>query len=164
MHDASRARVVLLLLSVAFGAMSLPTCKGKKDESKREVEQAKALASQHYEEFKTQVGKLQTATSNLRARFKTLPEDLPGLQEIRSKLLSVEEVLGVEDARVRWLSGELNAAVATGKKEQLQKVSDTISVSIDHDANEVGKALLDLTHKLLPFEGIAAQRRAGPSK
>ena len=96
---------------------------------------------------------------DLRTRFKALPEDLPGLQTIHSDLFAVEEVLGVEGARAQWLSGELNAAVATKKREQVQKVSDAIRGAIE-GTKEIEKRILELTHQLAPFEHLAAERAA----
>jgi hypothetical protein len=153
MPGVSRLRIVLFSLSLAVAAISLPACKNK------EVEAAKASANQSYEELKAQVSTLQAAAAGLRARFNALPEDLPNLEPIHSKLFSVEEVLGVEGGRVQWLSGELNKAFAAGNKEPIQKLSDDIRRSMEGDKG-VGKTILELTHQLLPYESMAAQRRA----
>lgn len=143
----------------ALALISLPACRQKR----AELESAKASANQSHQDFKTRVGKLQAATSDLRARFNALPEDLPGLETIHSDLFAVEEVLGVEGARVRWLSGELNAAFNTGSKEQIQKASAAIRGAIEGN-KEIEKRIFELTHRLLPFERMAAQRRALTSK
>jgi outer membrane protein OmpA-like peptidoglycan-associated protein len=145
----AHSRVVLLSLFVAFGATSFPACKKKLDAGQE------AAARQSLEEIKVQLGKVQKATAEVRARFNVLPEDLPGLEPVRSKLLAVEEVLGVENGRVQWLSGELDAAVASGNQEQFQKVTDTIRGFVE-GSKGLGKPLVELTHELLPFERLAA--------
>jgi len=151
-------RLLCFSLCLALGAISLPACK-----QQQEVERAKASANQSYEDLKALVGRLQTATADLRARFNALPEDLPDLEPIRSRLLAVEEVLGVEGGRVQWLSGELNAAFRAGKKEPIQKLSQEIRVSVEGDKG-VGNTILALTHQLLPFERLAAQREASATQ
>jgi hypothetical protein len=84
-----------------------------------------------------------------------LPEDLPGLQTVRDDLHAVEEVLGVEDGRAKWLSGELDKAFASGRKEEIEAVRTAIPPGNDGIAQVVVK----VTHQLLPFERMAAQRR-----
>ena len=140
-------------LCVAFGAMSFSACK-KKGEGKQEVERGR----QSLEQIKAQVVQAQKATADLRTRFNALPEDLPGLETLRSKLLAVEEVMGVENGRVQWLSGELDAAAASGNQEQIQKVSTTINEVVE-GSKTYGKPVLELLHELLPFERTAAQIR-----
>jgi outer membrane protein OmpA-like peptidoglycan-associated protein len=151
---AARSPVVFISLCLALGAVSIPACK-KKGESHQQVERAR----QSLQHVKAQVAQAQKGTADVRARFNALPEDLPGLETFRSKLLAVEEVMGVENGRVQWLSGELDAAVASGQQEQIQKVSATISEVVE-GSKTYGKPVLDLLHELLPFERTAAQIRA----
>jgi outer membrane protein OmpA-like peptidoglycan-associated protein len=150
----NRRGIAFVSLGVAFGAMFSPACK-KKGEDTQQVERAR----QSLEQIRAQVAQAQKATADVRARFNALPEDLPGLDAVRSKLLAVEEVMGVENGRVQWLSGELNTASASGNQEQIQKVSTTISEVVE-GSKTYGKPVLDLLHELLPFERTAAQIRA----
>jgi hypothetical protein len=152
MMPGARLSVVLVWLSVAFAAISLPACK-KKDAGQQ------AAARRSLEEFKAQVARAQKATAEVRARFNALPEDLPGLEPVRSKLFAVEEVMGVESGRGQWLAGELDAALASGNEEQIKKVSDTIRDRVD-GSKTLGKPVVELAHELLPFERTAAQIRA----
>ena len=141
-------------LCVAFGAMFIPACK-KKGEGDQQVQKAR----QSLEQIKAAVTQAQKATADVRARFNALPEDLPGLETVRSKLFAVEEVMGVENGRVQWLTRELDAAVASGKDDQIKKVSATISEVVE-GSKTYGKPVLELLHELLPFERTAAQIRA----
>jgi outer membrane protein OmpA-like peptidoglycan-associated protein len=145
---------VFVSLCVAFAAMSVPACKKKGGDSQKVERSRQSLV-----QIKTQVVEAQKATAALRARFTALPEDLPGLETVRSKLFAVEEVMGVENGRVQWLSRELDAAVASGNEEQIQKVSATISEVLE-GSKTFGKPVVDLLHELLPFEHTAAQIRA----
>ena len=145
--------LLFLSLSLVVGAVSLSGCKQTK-----EIESAKASAKQSLGDFKAEVVRLQASASAVRARFKALPEDLPGIEETRSMLFSVEEVLGVEGARGEWLAGEVNTASKTGKKEQIQKISDEIRGAIRGNKG-LEKAILKVAGQLLPFERMAGERR-----
>jgi outer membrane protein OmpA-like peptidoglycan-associated protein/uncharacterized coiled-coil protein SlyX len=136
-------------LNFAFAAVSLAACKGKSDARQPEVEPAKAQARQSLEELKSLVADSQKALAGVQARLKALPEDMPDLGSIRSKVLAVEEVLGVDAARVKWLSGKLDAALASGNLEQLKEVGTAMRDSL---AANQGKALLELNHQLVRFE------------
>lgn len=149
----ARSRRVLLAMCVASGATFIPACK------KKDGGQEVAAARQALAEVEAEVAKVQKATADVRARFNALPEDLPGLEPVRSKLHAVEEVMGVENARVRWLAGELEGAAASGNEEQLKKVSETIRSSVE-GSRRLGKPALELGHELLPFERMVGGYRA----
>lgn len=150
---AARSPILLLRVCLVFAAISAPAC--KKDGGKQEAERAR----QSLEQFRAEVDKARKATADVRKQFNALPEDLPGIEPVRSKLQSVEEVMGVEGGRVEWLSGELNAAAASGDKQQVKKVSDTIASSLAV-SKELGKPAMELIHDLIPFERMAGPYRA----
>jgi hypothetical protein len=144
------ARVVLLSLSVAVVATSLAGCKNSKEQARQKAELTAALDA-----FKAQIAELQKQTAPLRVRFEALPEDLPGLETVRSDLFAVEEVLGTEDGRGKWLSGELEKAFASGKKEDIDAVRNAIPKGNDG----IAQRILKITHELIPFERLVAQSR-----
>ena len=160
MHSASRTRAGILSLAVALAGLALPACNAKKDATKEtgkvELEQAKTLAKQSWGDFKTRVARLQQDLSGVRARFEALPEDMPGHSEFRSKLFAVEEVLGVENGRVKWLSEKLDAASASGSKEQLKEISDLIR---DTMKGNLGMVVVELDHQVMRFERMVFRRR-----
>ena len=156
MRRASRSRVVFLSLLVALAATSLAACKRKLDEAKR------AELDKAFSEYKVDVEKLQKAAAGLHARLTALPEDLPGFPEVRLKLLTIEEALGVEGARVKWISGELGKAVGAGSREQAEKVAEEIrNATVGNEG--VAKVMVQMTHQLMPFERMAAAARGAPS-
>ena len=54
--------------------------------------------------------------------------EIPGGQEFRAKLLTTEEVMGVADARMKWLGGELEAAkTSPKKKEEIADLADQVT-------------------------------------
>lgn len=144
------SRVVLFLLSVAIVAPSLSGCKNRKEQARQKAELTAALDA-----FKAQIAELQKQAAPLRARFEALPQELPGLEPVRSDLFAIEEGLGVEDARGKWLSGELDKAFASGKKEEIEAVRSAIPKGNDGFA----KLMMKVTHELIPFERLVAQSR-----
>src|SRR6476646_7560854 len=94
-----RSQVMIFSLCVALATITTAGCKKKEDP-------ATVATKQALDEVKVQVAKLRKDAADLRARFNTLPETLPGLDTVRGKLSAVEEVLGTESARVEWLAGE----------------------------------------------------------
>ncbi|HEY4188193.1 MAG TPA: OmpA family protein [Polyangia bacterium] len=147
-------------MSLSAGAMSLSGCATKKESEAAQVDPATtAAANKSLEEIKTRIGKLREVMADLRTRVNALPGDMPGTEPVRSKLFSVDEVLGVEAARAQWLTGELNKAVAAGNPEQVAKVSEMIN-GADRGSNGFGKDILELTHQLMSFERRADQYRA----
>jgi hypothetical protein len=142
--------VISTLSTLAMSAMSLSSCRNKQEEARQKAELTKALA-----EFKAQMGALQKQASGLRARFDKLPEDLPGIETVRDDLHAVEEGLGVEDGRAKWLAGELDKAFASGKKQEIEAVGK----AIPRGDGGITEVIVRVAHKLPPLEGLAAQRR-----
>ena len=143
MSGPSSLRLVIFSLCLVAVAGSLG-CKKKEDP-------ATAATRHALEEVKGQVAKLRKEASELRARVNALPDDLPSLDAVRSKLSSVEEVLGTEAARVEWLSGELGAAIASGSKEKLAEISETIRGSVE-GSKRLAKPVMEVAQDLLPLE------------
>jgi outer membrane protein OmpA-like peptidoglycan-associated protein len=163
MRRLSQPKVVLFCSLVVAGASSLSACKTKTEPAQVDVAAAKAAANQTLGELRTQVEKVQKAVTNAHGRLKALPEDLQGLEPMRSQLLSVEEVQGVEEARVKWLSGEIETAATAGNREKLEKTLETARGAIA-GSKGVEKSVAELTEKLAPFEAKVAQIQAIAAK
>ena len=125
-------------------------CKNSKEQARQKAELTTEL-----DQFKAHVSQLQKEAAPLRARFDALPEDLPGLETVRSDLFTIEEVLGIEGGRGKWLSGELDKAFASGKKQEIEAVRNAIPKGDDG----IAKLMLKVTHELVPFERLVAQSR-----
>jgi hypothetical protein len=153
LRAGARSRFVAFSSSVALVALvalSLSGCRNRKQEARQRAELTAAL-----DQFKRQVGELQKQVAGVRARFDKLPEDLPGLQTVRDDVHMLEEVAGVENGRATWLSGELEKAFASGNKEEIEKVRSAIPPGNDG----IAQVVVRVTHQLVPFERVAAQRR-----
>jgi hypothetical protein len=143
----ARSRAAALLLAVVVASAG---CRDKKQEARQRAELTNAL-----QQFQAQVVDLQKQSSALRARFDKLPEDLPGLDSVRDDLHTLEEVVGVEDGRTKWLSAEMDRAFAAGNKEDIEKLRTAIPGS----TAGLGQVVVKVMHELLSLERLAAQRR-----
>jgi hypothetical protein len=156
MLDRAAARLSLglafiaTLATLATFVVSSSGCKNRKEEARQRTELTQAL-----DQYKAQIGELQKQASALRARFDKLPDDLPGLGAVRDELHALEEGLGVEDGRGKWLSGELDKAFGSGKQDQIEAVRKAIPRGADGFAQSAVK----ITHELVPYERLAGQRR-----
>ena len=161
MRRVSRSNVVILSLLVTSGAMSIPACAKKKVGSPQGDPQHVA-ASQSLQRVKADAQKLQAETAAIRKRLErldTTADDLPGLASFRSNLFATEEVLGGVGGTIEWLSRELEAAFASGDRQQVEKVTATIASSAD-EMKKFEKSVVGLSHDLIPFERSVAQFRA----
>ena len=131
-------------------ALSLSACRDRKEEARQKAEMTAAL-----DQFKAQTAELVKQASVLRGRFDKLPEDLPGIEKVRDELHALEEGLGVEDGRGKWLSGELDKAFASGKKEEIEEVRK----AMPKGDGGMGQMLVKVAHEMAPLEALASQRQ-----
>lgn len=142
--------VVTTVATFATAALSFSGCRNRKEEARQKAELTAAL-----DQFKAQNAELVRQASVLRARFDKLPEDLPGIEPVRENLHALEEGLGVEDGRGKWLSGELDKAFASGKKEEIEAVRKAMPRSDDG----MSQMLVKVAHEMAPLERLASQRQ-----
>ncbi|WP_437676910.1 OmpA family protein [Sorangium sp. So ce131] len=149
-----------MLIGLQLGAGSLVGCR-KDSPEKTEVAPSKDSVKQSYEGLKTQFSGLTTKFADMRKQIEALPPDLPGLGEVRGKLFTAEEVLGVTGAKLTWLSGRLDAALQAEKGDELQQVSKEIAETAD-EIRQIDRVSLEVSHQLLPLERTAALRPKAP--
>ena len=154
----SRSNVVILSLLVTSGAMSIQAC-AKRKVGSPQADPRYVAASQSLQRLKADAQKLQAETAAIHKRLDALTDDLPGLAAFRSNLFATEEVLGGVGGTSEWLSKELEAAFASGDRQQIDKVTATIASSAD-DMKKFDKSVVALSHDLIPFERSVAQFRA----
>ncbi|HEX2659270.1 MAG TPA: OmpA family protein [Polyangia bacterium] len=159
MRKLSLRKAALFSSWLAVGGPSLSACDHKAEPAKADVSASKAAATRSLSELSTQVEVVQKAVSDAHGRVKALPEDLRGLEPIRSQLLSIEEVQGVEEARVKWIAGEIETATAAGNHENLEKMAETAKGAVA-GSKGVEKSVAELADKLIPFELRVAQIQA----
>lgn len=161
MRRLFRSNAVILSLLATLGGMSIQACAKKKEGDPR-ADPKYVAANQSLERLKADAQKLQVETGSIRKRLEALDafaDDLAGLPAFRSSLFSTEEVLGGVGGTVDWLSGELEAAFASGEKQRVEKVTATIASSVE-EMRKFETSVIKLSHELIPFERSVAQFRA----
>jgi len=150
--EALRARARALLLGVAVAA-ALSGCRDRKEEARQRAELTRALG-----QYRAQVAELQKQSSALRARFDKLPEDLPDAGPARDDLHALEEVVGVEDGRTKWLSAEIDKAFSPAEAPKPAQV-EALRGAIPSSTAGMGQMAVKVMHELMPLERVASQRR-----
>ena len=154
MNVGPRCRVVLIATSLMLGATL--GCR-------RETPQAQVIPGlplEAYETLKPKVAELQKMLADVHKGIDDIAAQIPGGQEFRAKVLATEEVLGVADARTRWLGGELEAAkTSPKKKEELADLSDQVTKTAA-DLAQVNSATLELMHEKGRLQRVGALLKA----
>jgi len=161
MPRPSHSNVVILSLLMSLGALSIPACARQK-QGAPSTDPRYVAASQSLERLKGDARSLQAETAAIHKRLERIEavaDDLPGLATFRSSLFATEEILGGVAATSEWLSGELEAALAAGDGQRIEKVLATIASSVD-EMRKFEKSVVGLSHDLIPFERTIAQFRA----
>jgi len=161
MRRVSRSDVVIVSLLVTAGALSIQAC-GRKKAASPQADPQYVAASQALQRLQADARKLQGETAAIRKRLEQLgaaADDLPGLAAFRSNLFATEEVLGGVAGTSDWLSSQLNAAFASGDRQQVAKVTATIASSTD-EMKKFEASVVALSHDVIPFERSVAQFRA----
>ena len=152
MNVGPRCGVVLIAATLAWGATL--GCHRDKPEAQP------ALPIESYEVLKPKVAELQRTLADVHKGTDEIAAEIPGGQDFRAKLLATEEVLGVADARMRWLGGELEAAkTSPKKKEEIAELADQITKTAA-DLAQVNSAALELTHEKARLQRVGALLKA----
>lgn len=89
-------------------------------------------------------------------QLSALPAPVPKVAEWRGKLMALDEVMGVLDAKLTWwLPGELEAARKARAKEVAFKVREEVALAT-RELEQATKMAVDLTHERSRLERQAA--------
>jgi septation ring formation regulator EzrA len=113
---------------------------------------------QSFEKLKKEFADLQQSFSNLSKDVETIPANMQGYPQLRAHFYAVEEARGVTDAKVNMLASRLDAALRSGKRDELQQVSTEIDKA-SNDCRKIGALYLKLLHEVMAFQRVAEQRR-----
>jgi outer membrane protein OmpA-like peptidoglycan-associated protein len=154
MNVGPRCGVVLIATSLMIGA-TLGCHRGK-----IEAQVTPGLPLESYEVLKPKVTELQKMLADIHKGTDDIAAQIPGGQEFRAKVLATEEVLGVADARMRWLGGELEAAkTSPKKKEEIADLTDQVTKTAA-DLAQVNSAALELMHEKARLQRVGALLKA----
>ncbi len=144
------------LLASALGFATALGCHRAEPEAQRLL----AAASTSHAALEPTVARLQGALADLHKGAEELAAEVPGGGDFRSKLLATDEVVGVADARMKWLAGELEAAKASPrKKEELAALGDQVEKT-ETDLKQVDTAVLELLHEKARLGRVAGLIKA----
>jgi outer membrane protein OmpA-like peptidoglycan-associated protein len=154
MNRAPRSRVLLVATSLICTAAI--GCHRESDEAQAML----AAARKSYEPLGQQVTGLQGTLASLHKGVEEIAAAVPGGQEFRMKLLATDEVLGVADARTKWLGRQLDEAAKTPKKkEEIADLADQVGKT-EADLKQVNTSALDLLHEKARLERVGALLKA----
>ena len=122
----------------------------------RETEKALADAAQSYDRLKPGLARVRSVLGEVHKGADELSTRVPGGPAWRGKVLALDEVVGVLDAKIKWwLPGELEAAKKARNQEQASKVRDDIALAA-REIDQAGKTALDLAHEKARLQRQAA--------
>ena len=95
---------------------------------------------------------------DLRERVEAIPQDVPGFQEARARFYAAEEGRGVSEARVTVMQSQLDAAVSSGKRDELEQISNEIPAA-QESIRKIDEMHTRMLHQMMAFERMAEQRK-----
>jgi hypothetical protein len=122
--------------------------------SPAELKQLADSARQSLEGLKPLLAGLSSKFAALHEKFDPLPPDLPDFGATRGKFNSADEGLGRMNAKIPWLSGQLDAAVKAGDGAELEEISKSIANTYS-ELPQVEQIFTELLHEVMPFTRLA---------
>jgi outer membrane protein OmpA-like peptidoglycan-associated protein len=154
MNVGPRCGLVSIATSLVCGATL--GCHREKPETRPTV----AAPVESYEVLKPKLAELQSTLAGIHKGTDEIAAEVPGGQQFRAKLLATEEVLGVTDARIKWLGGELDAVkTSPTNQDELAKLADQVTKTAA-DLGQVNTAALELIHEKSRLERVGALLKA----
>lgn len=145
-------RIVPFLLCLSGGAGLFAGC--HKSAPGVNVDQLR----QSIEGLRSQFGELRKRYMDLRERVESIPMDTPGFQDARARFYAAEEGRGVSEAKVTVLQSQLDAAVSSGNREELEQISKEIP-GTQESIRKIDEMHTKLLHQMMSFERMAEQRK-----
>jgi len=134
---------------------------------KRSTDDAKqgpsaASVKQSLDELRKRLDEQKKKFMALREQVDALPADMPGFGDVRVNFYATEEGRGTTDGKAVWLAGQLEAAIKSGNRDELEQVSKDIAATHD-DIRKIDDLHVKLLHQVMAFERMA-RRAQEPEK
>lgn len=113
-----------------------------------------AAVKQALDGLEGRLADLETRFGDLRKQIETVPPNLPGFSELRGKFYAIEEGRGITDEKVKLLSGRLDSALRSGKREEMRPIAKEIAETQD-ELNQLDQLHIALLHQVLAFQRLA---------
>lgn len=101
---------------------------------------------------------MQQSFSDLSKDLEAIPSDMQGYPQLRQHFYATEEARGVTDAKVASLSARVDAALKSGKQEDLDRVAIEIGKT-SNDGRRLGDMYLKLLHQVLAYQRVDDKRK-----
>jgi outer membrane protein OmpA-like peptidoglycan-associated protein len=154
MKSGSRIESALVALGVTWSVVAMGC--------HRERQQAERLltdAVKSYQALPPQVARLRAELDGLRPAVEEVADRVPGGADLRSKFFNADEVLGVLDAKLKWLSGELASIKRDPKQERVVSLREAVAQTFG-DIGQVSQVVVELTHENARLHRVAALLQA----
>lgn len=150
--------VAALWLGLAAGGAFLAGCHRAGGDRTGQAAPSPDVVKQSFALLEKQFSDLQQSFSNLRKDLETIPSTLAGYPQLRAHFYAVDEVRGVINAKVAMLSDCLESALRSGKRDELQQISNEIDKA-SSDCRQIGALYIKLLHEVMAFQRVAGERK-----
>src|SRR5579863_6312244 len=144
----ARRLIVTLLLGLIAGGAPLGGCRKGPADRAAQAGPSSDSVKQSFDALKKQSDDLEQSFSRLTKDVEAVPTDLRGYPQVRARFFEAEEARGVTNAKVTVLSGRLESALRSGKRDELQLLSNDISKT-SGDVRQLGEIYLKLLHQVM---------------
>lgn len=152
MTIGARSDVVIVAIAISLSWVGLTVgC----NRERREAEQILKETAKSHEQLWPRLAALKASLSGLREEVEDLAAKVPGGAELRSKYFNADEVVGVLDAKMKWLSGEIESAKHDLKRTEVVTLRDAIAKTGD-DIGQVSSVIVELAHEKAHLHRIGA--------
>ena len=126
---------------------------------RRETEQLLTEAAQSYDRLQPRLTELKAALGEMHKDVEDIAAKVPGGAEWRAKYFNADEVVGVLDAKMKWLSGRFESAKHDLKRVEVDGLRDAIAKTED-DMRQVNNVTVELTHEKARLQRVGALLKA----
>jgi outer membrane protein OmpA-like peptidoglycan-associated protein len=154
MSMCSHSGVILVALSLLGGGLVVGCNRERKETRQLLTETVKS-----YAQLQPRLAELKTALGGLREEVEEIATKVPGGAELRAKYFNADEVVGVLDAKMKWLSGRIESAKRDLTRAEVVTLRDAIARTGD-DMGQVSNVVVELTHERARLQRVAALLKA----
>jgi outer membrane protein OmpA-like peptidoglycan-associated protein len=126
---------------------------------RRQAESLLAESSNSYDRLQPKCAQLRATLGDMRQDVEDLAEIVPGGADLRAKYFSADEVLGVLDAKMKWLAAEIQSAKHDPRLERVVGLQNELAHTAS-DMRQVSSFAVELTHEKARLQRIAALLKA----
>lgn len=146
----SRPSILAFWLGLAGGSGALIGCHRSATGQADQAAPSADAVKQSFAGLRKQFDDLQQSVADLGKDVEAIPAATPGFPQLRVKFYELEEARGVTNAKVTMLSDRLDAALRSGKRQELTQVSSDISKA-SADADKIGQLYIKLLHQVMAY-------------